>query len=101
MKGCVKHIHNFWPEMASWPGMWPEMAFRTEIYFWLEMAFQPEMVFGPEMAFQLEMFFWPKMAFQPEMAFCQILSQENCTTIILFSNKSALLLKVLKGLARL
>ena len=55
MKGCVKTIHNFRPEMA----------------FWLEMAF------------------------------CQILSQDNCIIIILLSNKSALLLKVLKGLARL
>ena len=73
MKGCVKTIPNFWPEMASWPGM----AFR------LEMAFQSEMFF------------------QREMAFFQILSQENCSTIILLSNKSALPLKVLKGLARL
>ena len=81
MKGCVKHIHNFWPEMASWPGM----ALWTEMYFWLEIAFQTEMAFRPEMAFWL----------------CQILSKENCITIIILSNKSALLLKVLKGLARL
>ena len=65
------------------------------------MAFWQEMDFLPDMAFQPEIAFWPEMVFRPEMAFCQILSQENCITIILLSNKSALLLKVLKGLARL
>ena len=57
--------------------------------------------FRSEMGFQPEMYFRPEMAFWPEMAFCQILSQENCIKIILLSNKSALLLKVLKDLARL
>jgi hypothetical protein len=52
----VNQERNFRPEMASWPDMalWiGEMAFRPEIYFW------------------------------PEMSFCQILSQENCITLIL------------------
>jgi hypothetical protein len=53
------------------------------------------------MDFRLEMAFQSEMFFHREMAFFQILSQENCSTIILLSNKSALLLKVLKGLARL
>ena len=57
--------------MASWPdiALWPEMDFRPEMDFWLEMAFG------------------------------QIFSQDNCMIINLLLNKSALLLKVLKGLA--
>ena len=50
--------------------------------FWRPYVFFPDMNIWPEMAFP------PEIAIQPEMAF-------------LLSNQSPLLLKVLKGLARL
>ena len=85
------------------------------------MAFRPDLAFGPDMAI------WTKIDFQPEMVFqqkwlydhkyfCQIsngflarnvfllnltFSQENFITINILSNKTALILKVLKDLARL
>ena len=54
------------------------------------------------MAFKSGIDFLPEMSFQPELAFLPEILLSNLKWLeIAFSNESVLLLKVLKGLARL
>ena len=91
------------------------MAFRPDVTFWPDLAFGPDMAIWTKIDFQPEMVFQQKWLYDHKY-FCQIsngllarnvfllnfiFSLENFLTIIILSNKTALLLKVLKGLARL
>ena len=96
-------------------------AFKSEIAFWPEIAFLAEMAFWEKWLFgrnyfsakntfvKSEVAFWLDMAFLPNLIQKTynssvrkfIFSQDNFIIICFLSNESAILLKVLEGLARL